>query len=679
MSVALTGQASPGGEWALPTMTDVAETLADPMLGRLIDGRYEIRERVAAGGMATVYLAFDRRLERSVALKVMNPQLAGASGDIHEFSTRFRREAKAAARLTHPGLVRVYDQGTDGDISYLTMEYVEGQNLRDLIRQEGTLRIGDAFRIAEAVLDALAAAHRHGLVHRDVKPENVLIDEDGSPKLADFGLARAVTEVTATSTGVIMGTVSYLSPELIARGQADARSDVYACGVLLYEMITGRAPFTGSSAIEIASRHVHEDVPPPSFIVPWIPAEIDELVMSMTARDLNARPADATVALGRLRQTRATVDDPTLDRRADPPSGAVPVVTDNAQTEVIEPIPSGKTVALPIGLGEPVTASPVYDIDYFEDDPEAIAPAVERTKPLMWVMGILAGLLLVFGLGFWWYTTQGPGAYTTIPTLGTVTEGEARQALDSLGLEVEVEREHSDVIAEGFVIRVEPAEQTQVPNGSTVVLVVSLGVRMETVPRVVGVTIEDAVERILEAGFDEVGEIIEVWDDHVPAGEVMESTPSFGDRVPHSTRIALTVSKGPEPITIPDVVGMPESAAMTLLRDDFALKPSVVYEKTLEQPKGSVIRTDPPAGTPGTRTQEITVYISDGPPMVEMPSFLFMTTETAKKAAEDLGLKVELVKRWPFSGPPAGKTIVDQSVEPGTSVPVGSTIQLTYH
>lgn len=660
-------------------MTDVAETLADPMLGRLIDGRYEIRERVAAGGMATVYVAFDRRLERSVALKVMNPSIAGAPADPSEYSSRFRREAKAAARLTHPGLVRVYDQGTDGDISYLTMEYIEGENLRTRIREEATLRIGDALAITEAVLEALAVVHRNGLVHRDVKPENVLLDADGVPKLADFGLARAITEVTSTSTGVLMGTVSYLSPELIAHGQADARSDVYACGVLLYEMITGRAPFTGTSAIEIASRHVHEDVPPPSVQVPWVPAEIDELVTSMTARDPHARPADAGAALSRLRQTRATVDDPTLDRRADPPSGSIPVVASAGQTEILEPLPSGATVALPIGLGEPVSASPVYEIDYFEDDPEAIAPAAENTRPVMWVMGILAGLLLVFGIGAWWYTTQGPGSYTTVPTFETVTEEEATQALTSLGLVVEVEREHSDDVAEGFVIRTKPAAQTQVQNGSTVIVVVSLGVRMENVPRLVGIPVDDAVERILDAGFDGVGTITEVYDDHVEAGEVMEASAMFGERLPHNARIDLTVSKGPEPIVVPDVAGMPEAAALAMLRDDFGLKPAVVYEKTMDQPKGNVIRTDPAAASPGFRMQEITVYVSDGPPMVEVPSFFFMTTEAAQTAAEQLGLKVEFRKRLPNSGEPAGKTVLNQDLDPGSSVPMGSTIVLWYH
>ena len=237
----------------------MAATLTDPLLGRLVDGRYEVLSRIARGGMATVYLAIDRRLDREVALKVMHPHLAeGTTGT--EFIARFRREARAAARLTHPGLVGVLDQGVDGETSYLAMEYVEGTNLRHRLA-DGPMAVGDALRTVESVLEALAVAHRNGLVHRDIKPENVLIATDGRIKVADFGLARAVTEVTATATGTVLGTVAYLAPELVARGATDARTDVYAVGILLYEMLAGAQPFTGETPIQIAYQHVHSDIP----------------------------------------------------------------------------------------------------------------------------------------------------------------------------------------------------------------------------------------------------------------------------------------------------------------------------------------------------------------------------------------------------------------------------------
>ncbi|NKY08407.1 serine/threonine protein kinase, partial [Cellulomonas hominis] len=270
-------------------------TVTDPLVGQLVDGRYEVVSRIARGGMATVYLAVDRRLDRDVALKVMHPHLAeGAAGA--DFVARFRREARAAARLTHPGLVGVYDQGVDGETSYLTMEYVDGVNLRRHLAERGSLTVGEALDVAERVLDALAAAHRAGLVHRDVKPENVLLASDGRIKVADFGLARAVTEVTSTTTGTVFGTVAYLAPELVVHGTSDARTDVYAAGVLLYEMLTGAQPFTGETPIQIAFQHVNSDVPAPSDAASWLPVEVDELVAALAAREPDDRPADAAAA-----------------------------------------------------------------------------------------------------------------------------------------------------------------------------------------------------------------------------------------------------------------------------------------------------------------------------------------------------------------------------------------------
>ena len=355
-----------------------------------------------------MYLAVDRRLDRDVALKVMHAHLAeGTSGS--DFVARFRREARTAARLTHPGLVGVYDQGVDGETSYLTMEYIDGCNLRRHIGERGALTVGDALRIGESVLDALAAAHRVGLVHRDIKPENVLLASDGRVKLADFGLARAVTEVTSTTTGTVLGTVAYLAPELVVRGVSDARTDVYACGILLYEMLTGRQPFTGETPIQVAFQHVNNDVPAPSELVGWLPIEIDDAVRALASRDPDDRPVDAAAALALLRRTRSALDDETLARHAAvAPSIVLPAATDPAETDLdtdsgvvaddgdravaVDDWSStaedettligtgdgrGTTVALPIGLGvgvEVLTAPP--------DEPSPSTPSrpVDRSR-----------------------------------------------------------------------------------------------------------------------------------------------------------------------------------------------------------------------------------------------------------------------------------------------------------
>ncbi|OSP39670.1 serine/threonine protein kinase, partial [Streptomyces sp. 13-12-16] len=298
-------------------------TLQDPLVGQLLDGRYRVEARIAVGGMATVYRAVDTRLDRILALKVMHPSLA-ADGS---FVERFIREAKSVARLAHPNVVQVFDQGTDGAYVYLAMEYIAGCTLRDVLRERGALQPRAALDILEPVLAALGAAHRAGFVHRDMKPENVLIGDDGRVKVADFGLVRAVDSVTNT-TGTVLGTVSYLAPEQIENGVADPRVDVYACGILLYEMLTGEKPHDGDSPAIVLYKHLHDDVPAPSAAVPGMAYELDELVASATARNPEVRPHDAVALLAQARAGRGRLTDEQLD--AVPPQ-ALTSEHDNAE------------------------------------------------------------------------------------------------------------------------------------------------------------------------------------------------------------------------------------------------------------------------------------------------------------------------------------------------------------
>lgn len=290
-------------------------TLTDQLVGQLVGSRYHVVSRIARGGMATVYLAMDQLLGRQVALKVMHPHLAeGPAGA--DFVARFRREAMSAARLAHPGLVSVFDQGQDGDTSYLVMELVEGTNLRRVLTDKGPQPVGDALQTVEAVLEALAVAHAAGVIHRDIKPENVLVAADGGIKVADFGLARAMAEASSTSTGTVMGSVAYLAPELVTYGSSDARTDLYSVGILLYELLTGRQPFAGTTPLQIAYQHVNSDVAPPSATLEWLPSEVDGLVAALSAREPSDRPADAGAALDLVRRTRAEVEPEILSRRA---------------------------------------------------------------------------------------------------------------------------------------------------------------------------------------------------------------------------------------------------------------------------------------------------------------------------------------------------------------------------
>ncbi|MET9968470.1 protein kinase, partial [Streptomyces sp. NPDC006356] len=333
-------------------------TLQDPLVGQVLDGRYRVDARIAVGGMATVYRAVDTRLDRVLALKVMHPALA-VDG---VFVERFIREAKSVARLAHPNVVQVFDQGTDGSYVYLAMEYVAGCTLRDVLRERGALQPRAALDILEPVLAALGAAHRAGFVHRDMKPENVLIGDDGRVKVADFGLVRSVDTVTST-TGAVLGTVSYLAPEQIEQpGAADARVDVYACGVVLYEMLTGDKPHDGDSPAVVLYKHLHEDVPPPSAIAPGLAYELDELVASATARTPDLRPYDAVALLAQARETRAALSEDQLD--AVPPQ-ALTTEHGNADDRT-SVIPRALTIQRPLPVNE--------------DEPEAVFNRTSRLE-----------------------------------------------------------------------------------------------------------------------------------------------------------------------------------------------------------------------------------------------------------------------------------------------------------
>jgi len=663
----------------------VAATLTDPLLGRLVDGRYEVLSRIARGGMATVYLAIDRRLDREVALKVMHPHLAeGTTGT--EFIARFRREARAAARLTHPGLVGVLDQGVDGETSYLAMEYVEGTNLRHRLA-DGPMAVGDALRIVESVLEALAVAHRTGLVHRDIKPENVLIATDGRIKVADFGLARAVTEVTATATGTVLGTVAYLAPELVARGATDARTDVYAVGILLYEMLAGAQPFTGETPIQIAYQHVHSDIPDVSAAVGWLPQEIDELVGALAARDPSDRPADAGAALQLVRRTRAVLDDELLARRADP--APAPLVTtppdddapgDPDATESLA-IPYTRddqeelhrTIALPIGTGLTLGPWAVVGPTVGSPPPPPAPAPLDRRRRRVLLIGGLVALAAVLGIGGWWFMTSGPGAYRPVPSGLVGTEQAAAEAvLTEAHLEATVTQAFDPVVPLGVVVSTSPAEGQAVRKDGAVELVVSQGQDMRAVPPdLVGAAVADVVAALQLAGF-QVAEPFHDNHDTVPAGNVIAMSVESGASLPVGTEISVTVSDGPAPLTIPNVVGEERQAGIVALEQEGLVvqPPTEDFSETVAA--GSIISQTPEAGTAGHRMDTVTLVVSKGPPLVEVPDVFGKQFEEAKTILEGLGF---VVARENVLGGLFG-TVRDQSVEAGQPAPKGSTITL---
>lgn len=642
---------------------------SDPLVGRLVDGRYEVTGRIARGGMATVYRAVDRRLDREVALKIMHPHLAEGSDVV----ARFRREARAAARLTHPGIVGVYDQGNDGDTAYLTLEHVDGPNLRAVLRAKCTLPLGEAFDLVEAVLDALAAAHAAGLVHRDVKPENVLIAKDGRVKVADFGLARAVTEATAATTGTVLGTVAYLSPEIVTSGTADARADVYACGVMLYELVTGLQPLAGETPIRTAYRHVHEDVPAPSSVAPWLPVEVDDVVAALTARELEERPGDARAALVLVRRAHLHIDDATLARRAEPPAstmaaaspaaadgGDADVSPDNLATRALGLAPGSGTVALPIGAVRAPSA----------EKPEADAQATRRRTRRRRRLLVALLVLLTVGAGAWWWFAAGPGAYTRVPDVTGIPLAEAQEILEDAGFTTTTSEDHDDDVPAGNVVGTVPAVSEPVLRDGAVEIVVSLGVLMIEVPTLVNLPEQDALIALEQAGLS-VGDTTRPYDMQVPQGSVVSSSPPAGEVVPHYRRVDLAVSNGREPVTIPSVLGANQQTAEQELTDA-GLVPNVVTDYSDDVATGNVISQDPPSG-PALRGDTVTITVSLGPPLVQVPEVVGKQVDEATRVLEAAGFTVRIERvLGGFFG-----TVRASDPPAGSSAPRGSAVTLT--
>ncbi|WP_172120696.1 Stk1 family PASTA domain-containing Ser/Thr kinase [Actinomyces faecalis] len=634
--------------------------VTDPLIGRLVDSRYEIVDRVARGGMATVYVARDRRLDRRVALKVMHAHLA----DSPDFVARFRREARAAARLSNPGVVAVYDQGTLDGLAYLVMELVEGSNLR--VRMgAGPLSVRQALELTAQVLRPLGAAHRAGLIHRDVKPENVLLPADGSvAKVADFGLARAVTEATQTTTGNILGTVAYLAPELITEGAASPRADVFAVGVILYELLTGVQPFTADSPIQVAYRAVHEDLPAPSDLVDGLSPKVDALAAAMTHREASQRLADADEALAAVREVLDALSPEELELRRGHGTS-----DDEESTEA-----GTRTVSLPIGSIGGSGATRALQRDAVSTQSQDTAPvAGDRRLRRRAVLAGSALVLLAGGGAGAWYLGMGPGRRVTVPDLVGASEEEAQAAL------VEAElgwgsptRDYSDTVPAGSVISLSPAPGRSVRVGTAVTAVVSRGVEQKEVPDVVGRPQDEAEKAVQDAGLS-VGAVTEDFSDDVATGSVISSSPAAGEMVNHSSAVAMVVSKGRRPATVPDVTGKNlEEATAALQEAGLALSGSTEAFSD-DVAAGLVISSDPAAGAEGYFYGDgVSVVVSKGPEMVTVPEVVSKNEAEARATLEAAGLVVSVSRIL------GGFFGTARSTDPaaGTSVPKGSTVTL---
>ncbi|MGW4536072.1 Stk1 family PASTA domain-containing Ser/Thr kinase [Nocardia sp. NPDC004340] len=671
------------------------------MIGQMLEGRYRIDAPIARGGMSMVFRGVDTRLDRPVAIKVMDPKFASDP----QFLTRFELEARAVAKLKHPSLVAVYDQGVDGDHPFLIMELVEGGTLRELLRERGPMPPHAVRAVAEPVLYAIGVAHAAGLVHRDIKPENVLISDSGEVKIADFGLVRAVAEAKITSDSVILGTAAYLSPEQVTSGSADARSDVYSAGILIFEMLTGRTPFTGDNSLSIALQRVEKDVPAPGRLIGGVPAEIDELVAHATAREPMHRFSNATEMADELRRVARELQlpdyrvpaptesaehlsakyrvGPTPAPRGPvhPPSRPIPGAADQTtrfQADATTRLPADPpTVFAPPQQPQHtrvMTAAREIPAEYRQNDyappPGAQHPGSDliedrgksRRRVVVW-LSIVVALAVLLGIGGWWL---GVGRYSPVPTIAGMDTQRAVSTLEDAGFETETRNKPSDMIPVGNVVGTDPPAGTRVTKGSLVAVLVSSG--KPKVPDVsAGQDVSSVNKAIRDAGLTPVdaGEV----GSSAPKGSLAKVDPAPGTVLPANGQVKVYRSKGSLPVKVPDLRGKTQEEAKIALQ-----KAGLTVSSTREQfdPKiksGQVIGTDPAAGTSAETGSGVVLILNSA---LDMPNLLGANVGTARGKLQQMGLSVT-VRQLANND---SSIVISQSTAPGDAVEPGSTVTI---
>ncbi|CAB4622666.1 MAG: protein kinase [Actinobacteria bacterium] len=648
------------------------------LVGRLIGDRYQVEQVVARGGMATVYLAMDLRLERKIALKVIHPHLASNES----FRDKFIREARIAAKLSHPNLVNVFDQGQEGDMAFMAMEFVSGITLRDALKDFGALDAKRALDLFEPILSGLAAAHRAGILHRDLKPENVLLSDDGRIKLGDFGLARDIEN--NTSTGSLVGTVAYLSPELVTRGVADARSDVYAAGIMLFEMLAGKQPFEGEQAVQIAYQHANDNVPAPSKFSSNVPPLLDELVLWATARDAAHRPADAVELLEVVKRAKAEIKAGRNDTNLGIPvvqnpnsqqsSNATTVLpTTQDQTQVLNPdlyaasgFDENQTMALS-GIGDHSATTVLDNLSFESDSFSSPLEGFGRKRRGLRLL-IVTLLVVLLGGGSGWWFSSGPGGLAVIPNLTSRTADDAQLALSTLKANIALAEESSATVTKGLVIRTDPPAGAFF-FGGTLIIYISSGPSLVAAPELKGMNVAAATAEIIKNGFT-LGEVKSVFNE-APIGEVFDYLGSDGNRIPENSRINIWVSLG----AIPVVAGLEQEAAVAAI-ELVGLKINEITEDYSDSIAAGQVISIVPQTQPLEKNGSVNLIVSKGPNIVEVPNMIGQTVLAAKAALESLGLRVivntdQLTTRWGVVA------IKRQSAAAGTQLRVGDSITIS--
>jgi len=613
------------------------------MADQVFSDRYELVRLIARGGMAEVYLARDQRLDRPVAVKVLSAEFARDPS----FVARFRREAQGAANLNHPNIVSIFDWGQEEGTYFIVMEYVEGQSLRDLLREGGPLAAGDAADIGADIAAGLAYAHKHGVVHRDVKPANVLLTGDRQVKVADLGIALADTGEALTQTGSVMGTATYFSPEQAQGKTVDGRSDVYSLGVVLYEMVTGAPPFTGDNPVSVAYQHVREDPVAPSERANGVPTDFERIVLTALAKEPELRYQTADDLRSDLLR---------FERGLSPEGAAV--------------------TAMIAGVGTAATtiANPAID-DTGTAVAAAVPPPEKKKRRRGAVVAAVAAAIVLLGIVLAVLLTGrddgSAAAQVSVPDVVGLQFEAARAALEEEGFEVE----RDDVESEspvGEVVGQDPGEGTLHDEGSTVTLRVSRGVGEVEIPDVSNLTFSDAVLALREEGLVP-GNRIEQESDEVDPDRVLGTDPPIGTRVERNSTVDIIVAVEPS-VVVPEVVGLTEGEAANLLgQDGFSTASQTEASETVEA--GRVIRTDPPQGARIPPGSTVTIFVSSGPQQVAVPNVVNSSQEQATATLQAAGFVVNAVAA-PSSENREGD-VVAQSPGANTAAPHGSTVTIS--
>jgi eukaryotic-like serine/threonine-protein kinase len=634
---------------------------SDTLINTLFDGRYRIVRKLGSGGMANVYLAEDEDLGRRVAIKILNERYA--NDDL--FIERFRREAKSAAALSHPNIVSVYDRGEAEGTYYIAMEVIEGRSLKELIMTRGPLPIGQALAYTHEILEALRFAHRHGIIHRDIKPHNILIGE--RLKVTDFGIARAGAS-QMTEAGSIMGTAQYLSPEQARGAPVTASSDLYSVGIVLYEMLTGKVPFSGDSAIEIAMKHLNDAPKPPSKIRPEIPEELDQVVLRALAKNAEDRYQTAEEFSEDLHRVEAGL--PLAPETADAATAlltgaAIGLAGDGGSTEVL----AGTAVTQPQSTApQAPRRPPPYGPGYYDEPPP------KRRRWLPWVA--VALLLAAAGFAGWYVFSQiqdqlAANEPVAVPSVVGLKEQPAVTLIRNAGFEPVVERAANPDVEKGRVMDQNPNAGTRIQKGDRVTLLVSTGPPKTSVPDVVGMNYGDAVQTLNDANLK--AKKHEVFSSK-PAGQVVDQDPPAGQQVVEGTEVLLDVSKGTKQVDVPNVVGMSEADARSTL-EQAGFQVTSTRAPSDSTAEGVVSDQSPDGGTLATKGSTVAITVSSGPSTTTVPDEIGQDKQVAIDDLKANGFKVH-AQNVTCGDPNQDNIVQDQDPAGGSDAATGSTVNI---